>query len=252
MIYTLRLFYTWLLPPGLFLVTFLISLLLFTKTKKKSWLVFPCLLLYLLSISAVSDQLVKPLEDYYPQPALNELKNAQAIVVLGGGACDGVPDFDGEGQIANAAANRFLMGLRLHRALQLPIILSGGQGYSRTATEAEIAARTLKACGVEEKNLIIEGRSRNTLQNATFTKRICQQQGLQKLILVTSASHLPRSVLLFQRESIDIIPYPADYQTYKKVELNVFSFIPQQQSLRNSTIAMKEYLGIFAIKANFQ
>lgn len=144
------------------------------------------------------------------------------------------------------------MGLRLHRALHIPIILSGGPGYSRTATEAEIAARTLKACSVEEKELIIEGRSRNTLQNATFTKKICQQKGWQKLILVTSASHLPRSVMLFQREGMTVIPYPANYRTYKKPELNAFSFTPQQENLRNSTIAMKEYLGIIAIKANIQ
>ena len=252
MIYVLRFFYAWLLPPGLFILIILGSLYFFLRTKRKYWLAVPLLLIYLLSISAVSTKLIKPLEGYYPQPDPDSLKGAQAIVVLGGGASDNVSDFNGKGQISSRAANRFLMALRLHKALNIPVILSGGQGYSRSATEAEIAARTLTSCGVEEEYLILEDRSRNTQENAAFTKKICQQKHLQKIILVTSACHLPRSVMLFQREDIDVIPYPADYRTSNRNALDVFSFVPSINSLYNTTASFKEYMGIFAIKTGLQ
>lgn len=252
MIYILRLIYAWLLPPGLIILAALAAILLFCKTKIKRWLLLPVLFIYLFSISAVSNTLIKPLEDYYPQPSLQELRNAQAIVVLGGGAIEGVPDFDGNGQIASDTANRILMSLRLHKALQIPLILAGGQGYTRTITEAEIGARTLKACGVEDNSIIIEDKSRNTRENATYTKRLFQQKSLRKVILVTSAYHLPRSTLLFRREGMDVIPYPTDYKTSKIPALNAFSFTPLQSNLSNSATAIKEYLGIIAVKTKLQ
>ena len=93
---------------------------------------------YLLSIGFVCNPLLKPLENYYVQPNLSALQDADAIVVLGGGSVGGVMDFDGEGQVGADPANRLFMGIRLHRALNLPIILSGGQVFSYTGTEADI------------------------------------------------------------------------------------------------------------------
>lgn len=252
MVYVTRFFYAWLLPPGLFLLTFLFSYYLFCKTKKKYWLLITFMLIYLLSIRVVKDALVKPLEDYYKQPSISELQDAQAIVVLGGGIANDVPDFDGKGQIAESAANRFIMGLRLHKALRIPIILSGGQGYSYSNSEAEIAYRTLKACGVEEKYIIKEDKSRNTIENAKFTKQICSQKGFHKIILVTTACHLPRATILFNRQSMDVIPYPSNYRSNKETIINAFVFTPSRTYLYISSSAIKEYLGIIALKTVMQ
>ena len=252
MIYILQLLYAWLLPPGLFILLFLTAFWRFRRTKKQRWLALPLVIMYLLSIDAVTDRLIKPLEDCYPQLPVNELREAQAIVVLGGGICNEVPDFDGTGQIANVADNRFLMGLRLHKAMHIPFIVSGGPGYARTSTEAEIAARTLQACGIKEKDLIKEDRSRNTKENAIFIKEICLQKGFNKVLLVTSAYHLPRSVMLFRREGLDVIPYPSGYRTDEHTGMNAFSFTPSYDALSTSAMAMKEYLGIIAVKTGLQ
>lgn len=252
MVYVTRFFYAWLLPPGLFLLTFLFSYYLFCKTKKKYWLLITFVLIYLLSIRVVKDALVKPLEDYYKQPSISELQDAQAIVVLGGGIADDVPDFDGEGQISESAANRFIMGLRLHKALHIPIILSGGQGFSYSSSEAEIAYRTLKACGVEEEYLLKEDKSRNTLENAKFTKQLCRQKGFHKVILVTTACHLPRATFLFQRQNMDVIPYPSNYRSNKVTKTGAFVLTPSFTYLFISSAAIKEYLGIIAIKIGMQ
>lgn len=252
MINIIRLIYAWLLPPGLFVLILLCAYIWSFGTGNNSFLLAPTLIIYLLSIRFVSYKLIKPLEDYYKQPKVSELKDAQAIIILGGGCCNGAPDFDGEGQIPAIAANRFLMGLRLHNALHLPLILPGGSSFSQKTAEAEVAARTLRACGIEDKNLIIERKSCNTSENAKFTKQLCQAMGFKKVILVTSASHLPRSTMLFRREGMDVVPYPSDFRTDNELKLDVSTFTPNRFSLNNTSSALKEYLGILAIKLGLQ
>ena len=252
MIYFIKLCYAWLLPPGLFILALLAFYMCNRKTVKFYKLFPVMLLIYVLSISAVSDRIIKPLEDFYPQPSVGELQDAQAIVILGGGACGDVPDFDGIGQIAAGAANRHIMGLRLYRALQVPVIVSGGPVFDQNGIESETAKRVLAACGVEEKKILPDAKSRNTAENAKFTKEICDRMGFKKVVLVTSAYHMPRSVLLFEREGIEVIPYPTDYMTNKHLVLDAFAFTPQAYNLNVTAIAMREYLGIAAAKAGLQ
>ena len=252
MLYIIKWFYAWLLPPGLFLLVALAMLFLSYKTKKKFWLIVPLLIIYLLSIRPVSNSIIKPLENCYVQPEVTELNSARAIVFLGGGSYGGVKDFDGEGQVTGGAANRLLMALRLHKALHLPIILSGGQVYSYSASEADVEYRLLKSCGVEERYLIKDLQSRNTAENAKYTKQICEQRNFGKIVLVTSAYHMPRSVMLFEREGMDVIPYPTDYQTNKETVLDAFAFVPRISNLYDTAVAMKEYMGIAAVKAGVQ
>lgn len=249
MLYVIKLIYAWLLPPGLFMLALLAVCVRCRRTVKFSKVLPVLLLMYALSIGAVSDRFIKTLENQYPQPELSELQGAQAIVVLGGGSFGGVLDFDGTGQVAAGAANRHLMGLRLHRALHVPIIFSGGLVFAENGVEADNAVRLFRACGVAEKDLLSDARSRNTAENAKFTKQICAQNGFGKVILVTSAYHMPRSVKLFRREGVDVIPYPCDYMTNKELVSDAFAFTPDHHSLSNTAIAIKEYLGILAIEA---
>ena len=252
MLYILKLCYAWLLPPGLFILALLVMCWHYRKTVRFIKVLPVILLIYLFSISAVSDRIIKPLEDYYAQPALSELKEAQAIVVLGGGNLGGVPDFDGEGQVSMWAANRHFMGLRLHRSMQLPMIFSGGLVHKESGVEAYTAVRLHKACGVEEKYLLPDAKSRNTVENVRFTRQLCEQNGFKKVILVTSAYHMPRSVALFRREGVDVIPYPTDYLTNRTLVLDAFAFTPNHHSVSHVAIAIKEYLGMLAVKMGWQ
>jgi len=252
MLIILKLLYAWLLPPGIFLLAILLAYFLCRKHKNARWLLYVFALVYLLSIPAVSDFVIKPLENAYPQPAVSELKDAQAIVILAGGSYDAVPDFDGAGQNSESTTVRLAAGLRLHRALHLPMVLSGGRLFDDTDTEANLEYRFLRACGVEDRYLIKEDRSRNTAENAKFVKPIYRQQEFNKVILVTSAFHMPRSVALFQREGMQVIPYPTDYKTDKKLRLHAFAFTPSADCVYHSSIAMKEYLGLLAVKMGWQ
>ena len=252
MLVVLKLLYAWLLPPGIFLLALLAVNCFCRKTNNGRWLVLVFVLIYLLSIRVVSDRLIKPLEDLYEQPAVSNIKNVQAIVVLGSGSYEGVPDFDGVGQNSESATVRLGVVLRLHRMLRLPIVLSGGCLFNDMDTEASIEYRFLRACGIEDRYLIKEDRSRNTAENAKYVKQIYQQHHFKKVILVTSAFHMPRAVALFQRESMDVIPYPTDYKTDKKLRVNAFAFTPSADCLYHNSLAMKEYLGLLAVKMGWQ
>lgn len=69
---------------------------------------------------------------------------------------------------------------------------------------------------------------------------------------MTSAYHMPRSVLLFAREGVRVIPYPTDYKTDKDMVFDAFAFVPNINNLYNSAVALKEYYGITAVKAGWQ
>ena len=142
--------------------------------------------------------------------------------------------------------------MRLHRVLHLPMVLSGGRLFEDTVPEADLEYRFLRACGVEERYLIKEDRSRNTAENAKYVKQICRQRNFDKVILVTSAFHMPRSVAFFEREGVDVIPYPTDYKTNRELRLNAFAFTPQAENLYHSSVAMKEYLGLLAVNMGWQ
>lgn len=252
MLVYLKLLYTWLLPPGIFLLIIAGMYCYYRKTKHAKGLLCFFVLFYLLSISAVGDHIIKPLENWYDQPTVNGIKDVQAIVVLASGSYYGVPDFDGIGQNSESSLVRLAAGLRLHKSLHIPLILSGGRLFDDIATEASIEYRFLRACGVEDSYLIKESRSRNTAENAKFVKKICQQRGFNKVILVTSAFHMPRSVFFFSREGVNVMPYPTDYKTSRNMRLNAFSFTPSAGSLYHVSLAIKEYLGLLAVKMGWQ
>lgn len=253
MLYLLKLIYYWLLPPGLFILLALILAFLCKKRSCKYLLYLLALIMFAASTRPVSNAIMHPLEHAYAQPTVKQLSDIDAIVVLGGGSIGGVNDFDGIGQVPSGMANRLLAGIRLHKALDnAPIILSGGTVFAYTGCEADIEHRVLKACGVKEKYLIKEDKSRNTVENARFTHEICKERKFKRLLLVTSAFHLPRSVEIFKKEGLEVIPYPTDYRCDLETNFDAFAFVPNAYDLESVSLALKEYLGIWAIKFNLQ
>ena len=98
MLYVVKLLYAWLLPPGLFILLLLIAHILFVKNRRTRYYFIALAVMYLLSITLVSDRLLKPLETYYAQPELSALRNADAIVVLGVAALAGSKILTGKGR----------------------------------------------------------------------------------------------------------------------------------------------------------
>lgn len=253
MFYIIRWLYLWLLPIG-GIVAALIGVtiyLFYHRAKGRFALAVVTFLLYALSIVPVSHALIQPLEERYTQPPLQNVQS-DVIILLGGGARAGVPDVDGVGQVGEAAANRFLTAVRIQKAKQIPIILSGGAVLPGDAQEADIEKRMLLSLGVPEQMIFLDTKSRNTAENARFSKALCAEHNWQHPLVVTSAFHMPRAVRFFQNEQLEITPYPSDYRASARERITPFSFVPQSYELMSSCLALKEYVGILAAMGKLQ
>jgi uncharacterized SAM-binding protein YcdF (DUF218 family) len=234
-----------LLPPGCFILLILLSVFLVRKWFKIVVLFFAALL-YVSSIAPVQDLLLIPLEDAYKPPPAEEVKKGNAYVVLGGGVYDFAPDIDGKGILSGEALSRLVCAYRLYRVDRKPIIFSGGKVFDGQP-EATVAKRMLLSLGVNEKDIIAEAESRDTYENAKFVKEIMDKHKINRIVLITSAFHMKRSVMLFDKLFEGTIPYPAAYNT-SRVKYNILSYLPDAGNMANLAMALKEHLGILFYK----
>ena len=244
MSYIFPVFESILLPPGLFVVLIVISLLFIGFGRRRAGAVvggISALLLYLVSITPLSDLLLSPLEDRYAPYAPSEGRGATYVVVLGGGIVPVSPAEGGKGSLSPESMKRLVYGIRIARETHLPMIVSGGVVPSMAAkeSEAEVARRTVAELSDSGQTVLLEGKSRNTWGNAVGVE---EKFHPKRVILVTSAYHMPRSVLAFRRNHIDVVPAPTDYLS-DRGGLTLYNFLPSSSSLRDSAIALKEYIG---------
>ncbi len=240
-------------PLGLACILLLVSL--FFGFKRSRWTPLPIalalIILLLASNPNLSDRAFKSLEWQYLPPS--EMPEADAIVVLGG-ATRGISP-PGIMVDMNEHGDRLLYAAKLYKEGLAPlIILSGGRidWYGNQESEAIDMAEILQIMGIPESALIKEPNSLNTYQNAAYTKKILEQRSINKVILITSAFHMPRSVAIFRRQQIDIIPAPTDFFITEHIlqkydyspESKIIGFFPSAGSLDRTTKIIKEYIGI--------
>ncbi|WP_027405908.1 YdcF family protein [Anaerovibrio sp. RM50] len=240
MIYILKFGASLLMPPGIFILIFLVmAIWLWRKNEKRaaSMVGAVTIAFYLLSTFWFSGLLIGSLENKYDMP---KEFNGDCIVMLGGGALAGTPALDGTGTLSGAAGSRMAMAAELYRKTGLSIIVTGGQVYADSGNEAHIAKRELMLLGVPGEKILIEDQSLNTRQNALYTGEIIRDHGWNRPILVTSAFHMERSVLNFEKEGLEVIPAPADFHTNRPQSFNLNRLRPSSDALSDSVIFMQE------------
>lgn len=190
--------------------------------------------------------LLRPLEDRFarPDPAPAQVAG---IIVLGGGF-EGAVNLARGGYELNDSGDRIVEAAIL--ALRYPdakLVVSGGQGSLIVDAEgdADSAPRLLTALGVARERLVLENRSRNTYENAEFSRDMVKPQPGQKWLLVTSAFHMPRSMALFRKAGFEVIAWPSDYKTLG-TERPGLTRDNQLDSLRNASIGIREWIGLLA------
>jgi uncharacterized SAM-binding protein YcdF (DUF218 family) len=248
LIYAIKFIYSFLLPPGLFIVLLAAAgiWLWMRRDKAPAIVAFAlALLLYSCSINAISDGLMRSLENSYMPPG--DLAG-DVIVVLGGGATADTPDIDGEGNLSGSAGNRLLAAARLYAKTGLPVLFSGGKVFADSGNEADIARRQLLGLKVPADRILVEDRSLNTSQNAEFTGKLLALHHLTKPILVTSAFHMKRSAADFREAGISVVPYPVDYRVSRRASYSLDKWTPSSSAMDTVSACLKEYLGIAAVK----
>lgn len=249
MIYAIKFLYSWLLPPAIFV---LLLLYLAWRCRKRMrrmtvLLVLTALLLYLCALSPVAELLLHRLEYQYA-PA--DYTKADVIVVLGGGTVANVPAVPGwSGQLHDVAAQRILAAYVLHRKTGLPVLASGGEVYAGEGRESVYMRDILVSMGMDGMKALIEDRSLNTTENAQFTAQVLKERGFSRPLLVTSAFHMPRSVKNFSQFDVAALPYPVGYYTSRTGGPTHFlSWVPSYSAMRGTGLALKEYMGLIALK----
>ncbi len=241
-------------PVGL--VTILILIALLTSRRPRLQRVVLLLALGLLLIAGnrwVADGLLRSLEwRYLPQA---DIPKAEAIILLGGGTQPAhyprpTIEVSGAGDRVFYAAQLYHQGKADH------ILVSGGsvEWLSAPANPAQDMASLLEALQVPRDAIWLEPTSRNTYENAANSWEILQPKGIRRIILVTSAAHMPRSVALFERQGFEVIPAPTDFRVTQptwegmksaSLPVQLLNLFPSADNLVQTTAALKEYFGLF-------
>ena len=157
----------------------------------------------------------------------------------------------GRGGLAvNESAERITEGLRL--ALKHPeakVIFTGGVGglLSKDVEATGPVAQFLKDTGIAPDRIVLEGRSRNTYENAVFTRDIVQPKPGDRWYLVTSAYHMPRSIGLFRKAGFDVTAYPVDFRTRGPEDMTrMFERI--SGGLMRTDLGANEWIGLLAYR----
>jgi uncharacterized SAM-binding protein YcdF (DUF218 family) len=242
-------------PAGLASLLLVAALLFWKKNRLAKLLILVSLLVIFLGGNRwVSMSIVRSLEERYPPFTGNE--KAEVIVVLGGGT--DIKQYPRPMVEVNGAGDRMIYAAKLFKdGIADKIILSGGtidwQGEAET-TPAKDMADLMEFMGIPSDALILQGGSANTAEDAQFSTSIIKENNWQKIVLVTSAMHMPRSVALFRKLDVEVIPAPTDYVITDQAWKDLFSWqwenvliniLPTSSSLKSTTSAMKEYLGMF-------
>jgi uncharacterized SAM-binding protein YcdF (DUF218 family) len=200
------------------------------------------LLLVLLGYGFVPGRLLAPLERRYP-PAADARASAgrvRWVVVLGGGSYSdpGLPE---GARLTEASLARLVEGVRLHR--QLPgsrLLLSGGSVFGSEPDADTMRALALDL-GVEPASLVLDPASPDTETQAQVVRA---HLGAEEFFLVTSASHMRRSVALFKKAGTNPIPAPTHFLTQESRGLSPGDFFPGSGGLRRAETVAYEYLGL--------
>jgi uncharacterized SAM-binding protein YcdF (DUF218 family) len=239
------------LPPASLFVVIAIGLALWRRRPRAARILAGGGLaaLAVLSTPAGARLFVAPLERLTAPLQAPERAGAQAIVVLAAGRVQHAPEYDNRDIPDYVTLARLRYAAHLQRRTGLPVLVSGGNGSSgvdpdpddRAWTKADgMAAALREDFGVPVK--WVEGRSRDTAENAAFSAAMLRADGVKRILLVTDAMHMPRARTAFERAGFDVVSAPTLF--FSRQPLPLHSWVPSPEGMRRSWYALYELIGI--------
>jgi uncharacterized SAM-binding protein YcdF (DUF218 family) len=261
-----------LMPPGIWLWLILLPLFLLKKREllQKALLVFGVLMIWFTSTNYLALQLTNALGTIITWSApldLNVLENKhnvnqgakqndainsskpgaeQAIVILGGGRRSGAieyPQYQDQ-NIEARAMERVRYGVTLSQATRLPILLTGGAPDATSSNELTEAELTQKVLNNEYQVQArwLEKQSRTTEENAVFSAKMLNQEGIAHIYLVTHFWHMPRAKAVFEKNGLKVTPAPMGF--YQKDQFHPLDFYPSSAGIERTRFIWSEALGL--------
>jgi uncharacterized SAM-binding protein YcdF (DUF218 family) len=230
----------------LFVLPLGISLMLLTwgilRQKKRPALV-GLLVLFIASQPFVGRFLIRAAEGWAERPAVANLATADAIVVLSAGRTVALgPDQANEWN----DANRFFGGVELFKAGRAPLIVfTGAERDSVGRSEGDVLADHATALGVREDAIIVTADVLNTADEARETAAVLRIRGMlrPRILLVTSAFHMPRAREIFTRQGFDVVPFPVDFAFSADRQVTALDFFPSVDALDQTHTGLREFYG---------
>lgn len=203
-------------------------------------------LLLFLGWQPLPESFVRSLEETHAAPG-GDLNRFTGMVVLGGAF--GGDDGRGHGQVAlGCAAERVVLPVPLmNQYPKMRLLFTGGNAalFAQRQPEATIAKAYFERMGTDMSRTLFEERSRNTYENAVFSRDLTGVQPQASWLLVTSASHMPRALATFQKAGWNVTPYPVDFSSQQQTEWLSYSLFGGIEAWQ---LALREYVGIAVYK----
>jgi uncharacterized SAM-binding protein YcdF (DUF218 family) len=246
-IYLSKILPLFVMPVSVVMILLIVGLLLLLKGARKtatSLFVIAVTLFWLASTPFVADTLYRALEARYRPVPLGDVPVSDCIVVLGGAVGPAVwPRVDIE---LNEAVDRVYKAAQLAREGRgrFVVVSGGDQPWSASPwAEAEVIRDLLVEWGVRADAIFLEGSSRNTRENALYSKNLLDSIHCNSTLLVTSAAHMPRAVAAFQSAGVDVVPVSTDVRVVDGGRLSVTMLLPDARALAMTSEAIREWIG---------
>jgi uncharacterized SAM-binding protein YcdF (DUF218 family) len=209
------------------------------------------LLLAVLASPLVSSSLLRPLELRYAVVPPAEAPRTDAIVVLGG--ITGLQTHLGARFDLADSVERIDEAIRLYNAGGASRIVltsgsvppSGGKLQEGDHLHRYLRERLVPEEAVVHAAVVV----RNTAEEADRVKALMDAKGWSRITLVTSAFHMPRSMMLFERAKVKAVPYPVDFRSFRDPNESLASVLfPRSDALSQTEMALREYYGMLYYK----
>lgn len=244
----------WLMPLPLCLALIVCGLLLARRRPRagRRILAIGAVLLILFSNKAISNRLLRPLEDRYPAipeiaagaPAPDSIAGCRFVVVLGGGHT-AMPGKAATSELSASALGRLVEAVRLLRALPETRLIVSGPGEPGRPSHASVLSGAAQSLGIDPSRITLIDTAHDTEDEASAVSKIV---GKDRIALVTSAWHMPRAAYLFQKAGVAFVPCPADFAAREGPGAGWIELGWDSESLERSTRAVHERLGLLWLR----
>jgi uncharacterized SAM-binding protein YcdF (DUF218 family) len=212
----------------------------------RSMVLVAAFVLWMTSTPFAANTLYNNLEARYPPIPLAELPAADCAVLLGGAVQGALPPrVDIE---LNEAVDRVYKTAQLQRAgkARFVIVTAGNQPWSESPwAEADLIRDLLVEWGVPKEAIFLEGSSRNTRENALYSKIMIDSMNCETPLLVTSAGHMPRAVAAFQSAGVSVVPVSTDVRVVAGGSQSAVMLLPSAGALAMTSDAIREWIGMW-------
>ena len=225
-------------PLGVVVFLIIVSVV----SRRRGPAVLALIILWVCALPATERLIWRGLESDYPYQEVAAAPATDAIIVLSG-MLEGAETDQGILSQWGGATDRYFAGVDLFQAKKAPLMIftQGGLPWSDLPLEGGLLARRAMAAGVPEAQILLTGLVHNTEDEAREVSALMELAGLETATLVTSSFHMPRAVMIFEHEGVDVNPYPTDFRA--KAGLDWTSWVPSADAFGETSNGLREYIG---------